>query len=155
MLQENIPNRYYRISNCLEPQTHMAYLFGNTFDNRNISKSMSFDTNLNSIAFALFSNLLCYLFFSLSQSNYWSSCINCQPSPTWPCQWGGNSVQSWSLLWWSALAPSFSTTGRRCVFVHLCIRAAQNWGKKCNIAIQILWYRYCDISIQTAIYCAA
>ncbi len=72
----------------------------------------------------------CLLFFStssasspvsplpLSQSNYWSSCINCQHLPTWPCQWGGNSAPSWFSLWLNAPAPSFSMTERRCVSVY-------------------------------------
>lgn len=56
---------------------------------------------------------------SLSQSNYWNSCINCQHLPTWPCQWGGNSALSWFSLWSNAPAPSFSTMERRCVMVYI------------------------------------
>lgn len=56
---------------------------------------------------------------SLSQSNYWSSCINCQHLPTWPCQWGGNSAPSWFSLWSNAPAPSFSMMERRCVLGHI------------------------------------
>lgn len=57
--------------------------------------------------FSTFSSPAAVSSFSLSQSNYWSSCINCQHLPTWPCQWGGNSAPSWFSQWLNALAPSF------------------------------------------------
>lgn len=59
-----------------------------------------------------------FSFCPSSQSNYWSSCISCQRSLTWPCRWGGSSAQSWCSPWWSEPAPSFSMMEKRFVLLH-------------------------------------
>lgn len=74
---------------------------------------------VSSLLLFCFFNLL-YSFLSHSQSNYWSSCINCQHLLTWPCPCEGNSARSWCSPWLNAQAPSFWMMERRYASLHLC-----------------------------------